>query len=184
MGSLWNSRMSLISSSMSQIDNPITFHPSGKFADVLNTISDANGNPSTTLDLYSVDSVTGGLTLVKTGVLTFANSQSQPSFISVPLFHPSGRFLYAVGCTSSSGSSCSFAEFTVDSATGTLISVPGFDVAPSIVSGPVFDKSGQHAYLLSGTSGNIIVFSVDTVTGNWSQIATIPDGGSRIAITH
>jgi 6-phosphogluconolactonase (cycloisomerase 2 family) len=165
--------LSLISSSVIQIDSPLTFHPSGKFAFALHFIYvPGNTNISaTTLDVYSVDSATGALTFVR-------NEQLENAFLD-----PSGRFLYS--CKTSSLSGCQWAGFMVDANTGTLNSISGFDPGVPSFRQLVFDKSGQHAYLTTAVNGvsSIVVFSVDTVTGNWSQIQTLPSAGP-IATSH
>jgi DNA-binding beta-propeller fold protein YncE len=113
----------------------IAIHPSGKFAYVVS---------SDGVSMYTVDSTTGSLTSIS----TVAGAASSI------VIHPSGKFAYV---TNSDGVSM----YTIDATTGVL-TFAGPTVAGSLTT---IHPSGKFAYGSNPVSGNISIYSINSVTG-------------------
>lgn len=160
--------LSTVSGSGVQPSGRILFHPSGRFGYALNTRSG-----SQVVDLYSLNAVTGAL--------TFISTQTNGQLVN-PLLHPSGNYLY--GCFFAVGQPCSLVGYRVDSNTGTLTAISGFNPGGVDGSNLVIDKSGRFAYALSSTH-QIFVYSIDSSTGLMTQMpnltVTVPPDVTSIA---
>jgi 6-phosphogluconolactonase (cycloisomerase 2 family) len=141
----------------------VDFHPSGKFAYVVNS----TGSVST----LGVDPATGVLT-AQLGPVTAASID--PSLVQVD---PSGEFLYVGDATEGVVSS-----FDIDGATGLLsnrrdiVSYP--PVSLSIVAGTApATRVPAHAYIANQDSGTVSAFDIDAASG---ALAPVP--GSPFAV--
>src|SRR6185369_12328335 len=101
---------------------------------------------------------TGALTAIGIPVAV----TSGPSFVTV---HPSGKFAYVVGSSSST------TVFSIDQATGTLFHVNDVPSGVSAVAMAV-ETTGKFAYIANFNDSSISVFSINQTTGDLTLIDT------------
>jgi 6-phosphogluconolactonase len=129
------------------------FHPSGKFAYVINEIS-------LTVTAFAYDPARGALSPVQTiDTLPAGASRAGASTAEVQV-HPSGKFLYG-----SNRGHNSIAVFSIDLATGKLTAVghQGQDVKTPRNFG--VDPSGRYVLVANQDGDSVVVFAVDPATG-------------------
>jgi 6-phosphogluconolactonase (cycloisomerase 2 family) len=130
----------------------IAIHPSGKFAYDYSAV----GGLTTRLQLLQIDSLTGQIT----PVADLLEGQT----LSVPVLHPSGKFLYEHYCGLQIVSSCHNNPFQI-AADGRLTEVPSsFSMSEEV---QAFDPSGKFAYAmtLSTATRQLKLYTVDQTTG-------------------
>jgi 6-phosphogluconolactonase len=138
------------------------FHPSGKFAYVINEMKN-------TVTAFSYDPETGALKTIQT-VPTLPKSSKGNSWTAEVVVHPSGKFLYG-----SNRGHNSLAVFAIDPATGKL--TPRGHQAENIKTPRNFAIDPTGTYLLSANqdSGSVIVFRINRETGALTPTGTVVD---------
>lgn len=129
------------------------FHPSGKFAYVINEIS-------LTVTAFAYDAAKGVLSPVQTiDTLPPGASREGASTAEVQV-HPSGKFLYG-----SNRGHNTIAVFAIDAATGklTVVGHQGQDVKTPRNFG--VDPSGKYVLVANQDGDSVVVFAVDASTG-------------------
>jgi 6-phosphogluconolactonase (cycloisomerase 2 family) len=117
--------------------------------------------------IYSIDPVTGGLTLLGT---TGIGSGARQIAID-----PSGTRLYG---DVMDGASAGIHGFSINPATGALTPLPGSPFAnpgsrPASIS---FDPAGRYAFAANNASRNVSVFSANSVTGQLTAVGAFAAG--------
>lgn len=127
------------------------FHPSGKYAFVINELD-------STLTAFSYDPKTGALTEVDT-VSTLRAPHKGNSTAEV-VVHPSGKFVYG-----SNRGHNSIAIFQFDEATGKLTLSGHQGKGVNIPRNFALDPTGNYCLVANQGAGTVIVFKVDPKTG-------------------
>jgi 6-phosphogluconolactonase len=129
------------------------FHPNGKFGYVLNEL-DAG------VTAFSYHAKNGLLSVLQMGA-TLPKDYSGPKEAAELVVHPSGEFLYA----SNRAGIDTITAFAIDSAKGTLKLVDKFSTNGTTPRNFAIDPTGSFLLAANQESGNIVVFSVNGVTG-------------------
>jgi 6-phosphogluconolactonase len=139
------------------------FHPSGKYAYVINELAN-------TVTAFSYDPDRGVLKELQT-VTTLPADFKGTSYTAEVVVHPSGKFLYG-----SNRGHDSIAVFAIDAATGKL--TPAGHQAAGIKTPRNFNSDPTGTYLLVGNQGgdNVMVFRIDPKTGE------LKDTGNKIEV--
>ncbi len=128
------------------------FHPSGKFAFVINELAN-------TITAFIHNPKTGALTSYQT-ISTLPKDFKGSSYTAEVVAHPSGKFIYG-----SNRKGDSIAAFTVNPESGTL-AVAGF--ATEGIKEPrnfIVDPTGKWLLVANQNADTIIVFEIDQKTG-------------------
>ena len=128
------------------------FHPSGKFAFVINELAN-------TITAFTHNPKTGALTSYQT-ISTLPKNFKGDSYTAEVVAHPSGKFIYG-----SNRRGDSIAAFTVNPESGTL-AVAGFATAG--IKEPrnfIVDPTGKWLLVANQNADTIIVFAIDQKTG-------------------
>ena len=115
---------------------------------------------------YEFDADTGKLT-----PKGLAAETRDPSWVAV---HPSGKFLYAAN---EAGKVSSVSAFSVDKKSGKLTllnQMPALGEDPCYIS---LDRTGKYVFVANYTSGNIVVFPIDTDGRLGAATANVRDEG-------
>jgi 6-phosphogluconolactonase len=128
------------------------FHPSGKFAYVINELHN-------TVTAFSYDPEHGALKKIQT-ITTLPKDFTGESYTAEVQVHPSGKFLYG-----SNRGHNSIAVFSINQETGEL--TPVGHQAESIKTPRNFgiDASGKFCLVANQDANTIVVFSIDAKTG-------------------
>ncbi len=129
-----------------------TFHPSGKFAYVINELAN-------TIHAYTYDSLSGKLTDMQQ-VTTLPKGYDRDSYAADIHVHPSGRFLYG-----SNRGHDSIVIFKVDHLTGMLTYVSHESSQGSWPRNFFIDYSGDYLWVANQKSNTITRYSIDPKTG-------------------
>lgn len=129
-----------------------TFHPSGKFAYVINELA-------STVTACSWDAARGALKELQT-VSTLPSGFSQENTTAEVVAHPGGRFLYG-----SNRGHNSIAVFAIDRAKGTLRLVENVSTQGQIPRNFAIDPTGRWLLAANQNSDNVVVFAIDRSTG-------------------
>ncbi len=130
----------------------LAFHPSGKFAYVINELQ-------STVTTFSYDGGTGSLKKLGS-VSTLPKGFSGNNTAAEIKVHPNGKFLYA-----SNRGNDSIAAFSIDNHTGTLTLI---DFVPTRGKTPrniEIDPTGKLLLAANQDSNNIVVFRIDPRSG-------------------
>ena len=128
------------------------FHPSGKFAWVINEIAN-------TVTGFDYDASRGSLKELQT-IGTLPADYAGTSHTAEVVVHPSGKFLYG-----SNRGHDSLAIFTIDAATGRLTAAGNQPTEGKTPRNFAIDPSGRWLLAENQGSGTIAVFAVDSATG-------------------
>jgi len=130
-----------------------TFHPSGKFAYVINELNGA-------VTAFSCDSASGALTEIQT-ITTLPEGFKGVNTSAEIRAHPNGKFLYG----SNRGDFNSIVVYRIDPDKGTLTFVEHETAGINIPRNFNIDPTG--AYCVVGNQGNntVVVFRIDPATG-------------------
>jgi len=115
---------------------------------------------------YEFDADTGKLT-----PKGLAAETRDPSWVAV---HPSGKFLYAAN---EAGKVSSVSAFSIDKKSGKLTllnQMPALGEDPCYIS---LDRTGKYVFVANYTSGNIVVFPIDTDGRLGAATANVRDEG-------
>ena len=147
----------------------ITVDPSGKFAYV------ASGMLSK-VTAFAIDNTTGTLTQV--GIPLPAGG-SAPRAVAV---ESSGRFAYVVNVGSNEVS-----IFSIDATTGALSPIPVHSVVAAAPGAHArfltVDATGKFVYVTYFDSPYVSTFSINTATGELTDLGTEPTGAGSVGIT-
>jgi 6-phosphogluconolactonase len=130
------------------------FHPSGKFAYVVNEMA-------CTITSFSYDPAKGALTLLETLSLLPPGVAVDPLFSAAAVHvHPSGKFVYG-----SVRGHDTLACFRIDEATGKLTYIENAPAGVAIPRDFNLDPSGRWLIAAGMDSDSLAVFSIDAQTG-------------------
>jgi 6-phosphogluconolactonase len=142
----------------------LAFHPNGKFAYVLSEV-----NSTTTALTY--DSKNGSFSTLQS-LSTIPKDFTGHNDTAEIVVHPSGKFLYA-----SNRGKDNIAEFSIDSAKGTLTLVGDFPTKGKTPRNFALDPTGKFLLAANQESNNIVVFRINQSTGALTatgQVAPVP----------
>ncbi len=138
------------------------FHPSGKFAYVINEM----GN---TVTAFAYDEKLGSLTEIQS-VGTLPSNFKGESYTAEVVVHPSGRFLYG-----SNRGQDSIAVFSIDQKSGKLTATSHQGEGVKWPRNFNVDPSGKYCLVCNERGDSIVVFAIDQATG-----ALTPTGGKIV----
>src|SRR5436190_1107841 len=128
------------------------FHPSGKFAYVINEL----GN---TVTVFSYDKEKGSLTEIQS-IGTLPTDFKGESYTAEVVVHPSGRFLYG-----SNRGQDSIAVFTVDEGSGKLTAAGHQGKEVKWPRNFNIDPTGRYCLVCNEKGDSVLVWSIDQRTG-------------------
>jgi len=145
------------------------FHPSGKFAYVINELN-------STVTAMSYDAERGALTKIES-VSTLPAGYKGNTTTAEVVVHPSGKFLYG-----SNRGHDSIAVFAIDPKTGGLTLVGHQGKGIKEPRGFGIDPTG--AYLIVGNQNgkSIVVFKIDAATGELKETGTVAEVGAPVCV--
>ncbi len=172
----------------------VVMHPSGRFVFVTNAGSTTvNGIASNSVTKYGLNTISGKL--LATGITSTTTRAPAGYKPTMPVVHPSGKFLYVINFGSvSSNAGGDIDVFNIDGSTGALTlsgnPITGNGSQPM---GIVFNRLGTRAYVLfdGSTLSNVLdsrvaQYNVDPATGAFSgpvsTSAATPPGNHSWAI--
>jgi 6-phosphogluconolactonase len=130
------------------------FHPSGKFAYVINEID-------CTITAFAYDPAKGSLTTIDTVSTLPPGVDVVPQFSTAEVqVHPSGRFVYGSNRTQDS-----IVAFSVDQATGKLTLVGHQNEGIKTPRNFGIDPTGKYAVVCNQAGNDVLVFAIDPQTG-------------------
>jgi 6-phosphogluconolactonase len=147
------------------------FHPSGRFAYVINEIL-------CTVTAFAYDAGLGALKEIETVSTLPANESVQPGYSTAEVVaHPSGKFLYG-----SNRGHDTIAVFTVDQAAGKLKLIQNESTQGKTPRNFNLDPTG--AWLLAANQGSdtVVVFRVDQQTGRLTPTGQTVEVGAPVCI--
>jgi 6-phosphogluconolactonase len=133
------------------------FHPSGKFAWVINEL----GN---TVTGFSFDANKGSLTEIES-MTTLPKDVTDKSYTAEVVVHPSGKFLYG-----SNRGHDSLAIFKIDQDTGKLTPAGHQPTGGKTPRNFAIEPTGQYLLAENQASGTTVVFRIDGNTGALKQV--------------
>lgn len=128
------------------------FHPSGKFAYVINEIA-------STVTAFSYDAAAGALTGIQT-ISTKPKDHKGENDTAEVQVHPNGKFLYG-----SNRGHNSIAVFAIDPAKGTLTPIEHVSTQGKIPRNFGIDPTGTWLLAANEDTDNVVVFRIDANTG-------------------
>ncbi|MGC3967247.1 MAG: beta-propeller fold lactonase family protein [Pirellulales bacterium] len=147
------------------------FHPSGKFAYVINEID-------CTITAFSYDAAKGTLTTVQTVPTLPPGVDVVPKFSTAEVqVHPSGKFVYGSNRTQDS-----IVAFSVDETTGklTLVGHQGEGVKTPRNFG--IDPTGKYAVVCNQAGDDVLVFAIDPQTGALTKTLSRIEVGAPVCV--
>lgn len=136
------------------------FHPSGRFAYVINEIQ-------STVTAFAWDAASGVLKSLQT-IATLPKDFTGENSTAELEIDPSGKFLYG-----SNRGHDSIAVFAVDAAKGTLTTVEQVSTRGKTPRNFAIDPTGAWLFAANQDSGNIVVFRIDPQTGRLSPTGQV-----------
>ena len=140
------------------------FHPSGKFAYVINELA-------STLVAFSYDAETGKLTTLQS-LSTLPDGYDMPSYTAEVVVHPNGKFVYG-----SNRGHDSLAVFQIAADSGQLTRV---QIEPTGGRNPrnfAIEPSGRYLLAANQDSDQVVVFAIDPDSGQ------LKNTGETLAVT-
>ncbi len=148
-----------------------TFHPSGRFAYVINEIK-------VTLTAFAVDTSRGSMTEIETMSTLPAGQSVQEGFSTADVqMHPSGRFLYG-----SNRGHDSIVVFAVDQKTGKLTYVENRSTQGSTPRAFGIDPTGTYLLAANQRSDSVVVFRIDAQTGRLTPTGQTLEVASPVCV--
>jgi len=141
-----------------------SFHPSGRFAYVINELD-------STVGAYRYDPTAGRLEEIETQT-TLPDDFTETNYTAEVVVHPSGRFLYG-----SNRGHNSLAVFAIDPTTGKLTFVEHTSTGGNWPRNFCIDPTGRFLLAANQKSDNIRVFRIDLHSGklqSTSHVAEVP----------
>jgi 6-phosphogluconolactonase len=145
------------------------FHPSGRFAYVINEIQ-------STVTVFSYDGRGGVLKEVHT-ITTLPKDFTGTNHTAEVQVHPSGRFLYG-----SNRGHDSIAVFSIDTAKGTLTPVENTPTQGKTPRNFGIDPTGGYLFAANQGSDNIVVFRIDGKTGRLAPTGQVLEVGAPVCV--
>lgn len=140
----------------------LAFHPSGKFAYLINELDD-------TMTALSYDSGTGRLTTIHSlSTLPSGMSSGQNSCAEV-MVHPTGKFVYG-----SNRGDDSIVVYSIDQNTGRMTLVGHDDSGGSTPRHFSLDETGSVLFAANRDSNKVVVFDVSVDTGRLTKVSDSP----------
>jgi 6-phosphogluconolactonase len=137
-----------------------TFHPSGKFAYVIDEMVSS-------ITAFAYDGATGSMIWIQT-ISTLPASFTGTSSTAEIIMHPSGKFVYG-----SNRGHDSIAGFAIDPASGKLTSTGWTSTQGKVPRGFNIDPSGSLLLAGNQNSDSIVPFIIDQSTGNLTPTGAI-----------
>jgi 6-phosphogluconolactonase len=147
------------------------FHPSGKFAYVINEIAN-------TVTAFQYDAGRGSLQEIQT-ITTLPAGYKETSHTAEVVVHPSGKFLYG-----SNRGHDSIAIFAIDAATGKLTAAGHQPTGGKTPRNFAVDPTGKWLLAENQGSGTIVVLQIDPKTGGLSRTAHKLEVASPVCIRY
>jgi len=149
----------------------LAFHPSGRFAYVIN-------EKQLTLTAFGHDDDRGSLTQIQT-VSTLPPGQGIETGYSTAevLVHPSGKFLYG-----SNRGHNSIAVFAIDERSGRLTFVEATPTRGSTPRGFGIDPTGAYLLAANQRSDSVVVFRIDRTSGRLTATGHTIEIGSPVCV--
>ncbi|MDX1982656.1 MAG: lactonase family protein [Bryobacteraceae bacterium] len=129
-----------------------TFHPSGRYAYVINEIA-------STVTAFSYDAARGALTEIAT-ISTLPAGFSGNNSTAEVVAHPGGRFLYG-----SNRGHNSIAVFRIDRKTGGITLIDNTSTQGEIPRNFAIDPTGKWLFAANQNSASVVVFAIHAKTG-------------------
>lgn len=145
------------------------FHPSGKFAYVINELT-------STVTAFSYDANAGKLTEIQTITTLPADFKGGNSTAEI-VAHPSGKFLYG-----SNRGHDSLAIYTIDAATGKLTAAGHQPTGGKTPRNFAIDPTGTYVLAENQGSGTIHILKVDQATGLLAPTGKIVELPSPVCV--
>jgi 6-phosphogluconolactonase len=145
------------------------FHPSGKFAYVINELQSA-------VTGFSYDRASGVLRPLQTISTLPKDFKSNNDTAEIEV-HPAGRFLYG-----SNRGHDSIAIFTINPTTGTLTAVENVSTQGKTPRNFAIDPTGRYLFAANQASNNIVVFRVDPQTGHLTPTGQVLETPSPVCV--
>ena len=147
------------------------FHPSGRFAYVINEID-------VTITAFASDPERGALTELQTVSTLPLGETVQTGFSTADVqVHPSGRFLYG-----SNRGHDSVVVFAIDQKTGRLTYLQNVPTQGSTPRGFGIDPSGRYLLAANQRSDSVVVFRIDQETGRLTPTGRPIEVGSPVCV--
>jgi 6-phosphogluconolactonase len=147
----------------------IAFCPSGKFVYVLNELT-------STITVFSLNSESGAMQSAQTHS-TLPKGFSGNNSTAEIVIDTQGKFVYV-----SNRGDNSIAQFSVDSADGSLTPVGWISSGGETPRNFEIDPSGKWLFAANQDSGNIVLFSIDQTNGTLKQISDSTKISSPVCI--
>jgi 6-phosphogluconolactonase len=145
------------------------FHPSGKFAYVINEMG-------STMTAFAYDAAGGVLTSLQT-ISTLPEGFSGKSYCAEVVAHPSGKFLYG-----SNRGHNSISVFAIDPVKGTLTAVEQTLTGGKWPRNFNIDPTGAYLFAANEQSNDIFLFRIDPATGRLKPTGKRLDVGKPVCI--
>jgi 6-phosphogluconolactonase (cycloisomerase 2 family) len=158
----------------------IAIHPSGRFAYVVNQVSNS-------ISAYSIDANTGELARIDTDGGAAGNPTTIPTRLTpvAIAIHPNGEYAYVANAADGNGS---VSVYSIDPVGGELTAIDADGVAggstyiPTIGTNPSslkVDPAGQYLYVANRNTNTVDIFAIDALgTLSTPNPVTVTDGGS------
>jgi len=145
------------------------FHPSGKFAYVINEMQ-------STVTAFSYDAAGGVLRELQT-ISTLPKDFSGENDTAEVQGHPSGKFLYG-----SNRGHDSIAVFAIDAAQGTLTPIERVPTQGKWPRNFGIDPTGSYLWAANQGSDNLVVFRIDPQTGRLTPTGQVLEVASPVCV--
>jgi 6-phosphogluconolactonase len=145
------------------------FHPSGRFAYVINEIQ-------STVTAFSYDAKAGVLKEIQTVSTLPAGFSGNNSTAEVQV-HPSGRFLYG-----SNRGHDSIAVFSLDPSKGTLTLLENTPTQGKTPRNFGIDPTGGYLFAANQNTDNIAVYRIDAKTGKLTATGQMLEAGAPVCV--
>jgi 6-phosphogluconolactonase len=148
----------------------IAFHPSGKFAYVINEMQ-------STVTAFSYEPASGALHLLQT-VSTLPKDFEGESTTAEVEVHPSGKFLYG-----SNRGHDSIAAFAIDNRKGTLTPIAYVPTLGKTPRNFAIDPTGSYLFAANQDSDSIVLFRINPKSGLLTPTGQVLEVPSPICVT-
>jgi 6-phosphogluconolactonase len=145
------------------------FHPSGKFAYVINELAN-------TVVAFEYNPHHGSLTEIQT-ITTLPKDFTGTSYCAEVVVHPSGKFLYG-----SNRGHNSIAVFAIDEKTGKLTATSHQGEGIKTPRGFAVEPTGKFLLVGNQDTGSVIVFAIDQKTGALTPTGSKIEVGAPVCI--
>jgi 6-phosphogluconolactonase len=147
----------------------VAFHPSGKFAYVINEMQ-------STVTAFAYDASDGALRSLQT-ISTLPESFTGHNDDAEVQVHPSGKFLYA-----SNRGHDSIAVFAIDRRRGTLTPIEDVPTQGKIPRSFAIDPTGSFLFVANQKSDNLVFFRIDARTGRLTSTGQMLEVAAPVCV--